>query len=60
MKLYVYNFDGETYETYEPFDDTYRKMKAECVAQGKPFSRQVINGEKIINEKYTCGAWIEE
>ena len=60
-KMYVYNFNGTIHETTEPFDDTYRKLKAECVANGEPFSRQVIDGDKIINQKYhPAGIWLDE
>jgi hypothetical protein len=41
MKYFVYNFNGTIYETTTAFDDTYRQLKAECVANGEPFSRQV-------------------
>ena len=57
MKMFVYNFNGIIYETTTAFDDTYRKLKAECVANDEPMSRQVIDGEKIINETYCNGAW---
>lgn len=61
-KLFVYNFNGEIYETHEPFDDTYRKMKAEAEANGEPFSRQVIAGDKITNQWYhsTARIWLDE
>lgn len=61
MKLFVYNFNGTIYETTEAFDDTYRKLKAECVANGEPFSRQVIKGDTITDEFYhPAGMWIPE
>lgn len=61
MKTYIYNFNGETYETHDPFDATYRAKKAEAVANGEPFSRQVIDGDKVISEKYLpAGIWIAE
>lgn len=61
MKTYIYNFNGETYETNEPFDATYRAKKAEAIANGEPFSRQVIDGDKVINETYhPAGIWIAE
>jgi hypothetical protein len=58
MKLFVYNFNGTIYETDTPFDATYSKLKAECVANGEPFSRQVIDGDKITNETYLNGIWL--
>lgn len=59
--LYVYNFFGTIYETYDPFDATYRQLKAEAIANGEPFSRQVIKGDKIINQKYhPAGIWLDE
>lgn len=60
MKLFVYNFNGTIYETNTAFDDTYRKLKAECVVNGEPFSRQVIDGDTIINETYHNGIWSTE
>lgn len=60
MKLFVYNFNGETYETTEAFDSTYRKMRDNAITNGEPFSRQVINGDKITNEKYVNGIWLDE
>lgn len=61
VKKYVYNFNGTVYETTEAFDDTYRKLKAEAVKNGEPFSRQVIDGDKIINQRYNpAGIWVDE
>ena len=60
MKLFVYNFYGTIHETTTAFDDTYRKLKAECEANGEPFSRQVIDGDKITDEIYCNGIWIKE
>jgi hypothetical protein len=57
MKYFIYNFNGTIYETTIPFDDTYRKLKAECLANGEPFSRQVVKGDKVINETYHDGIW---
>lgn len=57
MKYFVYNFNGTIYETTTAFDDTYRKLKAECVANGESFGRQVIDGDKITNETYRNGIW---
>lgn len=59
-KLFVYNFNGTIYETYEAFDETYRAMKKEAIANGEPFSRQVITNEKIFNEYYVDGCWLTE
>lgn len=60
MKLFVYNFGGTIYETTTAFDDTYRKLKAECEANGEPYSRQVIDGNKITDEIYFNGIWINK
>jgi hypothetical protein len=57
MKMFVYNFNGVIYETTTAFDDTYRKLKAECVANGEPMSRQVISGDKVTDETYHNGIW---
>lgn len=60
-KMYVYNFNGTIHETTEPFDGIYRTLKAEAVKNGEPFSRQVIDGDKIINQKYhPAGIWLDE
>lgn len=60
MKTFIYNFYGDIYETNVAFDDTYRAKKAEAIANGEPFSRQVIDGNKITNEYYCNGIWIPE
>jgi hypothetical protein len=60
MKTFIYNFNGIIHETTEAFDDTYRQLKAECVANGEPFSRQVIDGNKITNETYHNGIWLAD
>lgn len=59
-KLFVYNFNGTIYETNEAFDTTYRQMKAECLANNEPFTRQTIIGDEIIDEVYRNGCWIRE
>lgn len=59
-KLFIYNFNGTIYETTEAFDDNYRKLKAECMANGEPISRQVVKGDKITNQYYTDGIWLNE
>lgn len=60
MKTFIYNFNGDIYETKVAFDDTYRAKKAEALANGEPFSRQVIKGDKITNEIYLkdAGIWV--
>lgn len=60
MKYFVYNFNGTIYETTTAFDDTYRQLKAECVANGEPFSRQVVDGDKTTNETYHNGIWLAD
>ena len=59
-KMFVYNFNGYIYETTVAFDDTYRRLKADALANGESFSRQVIAGDKITNEKYINGVWMRE
>ena len=58
--MFIYNFNGTIYETTNPFDETYRKLKAECVAEGTPFSRQEVKGDKIINQSYHNGIWLDD
>lgn len=60
MKTFIYNFNGNIYETTTAFDATYRTKKAEAIANGEPFSRQVVDGAKITNEIYRNGIWIAE
>ena len=61
MKLFIYNFNGTIYETATAFDDIYYKLKAECIANGEPFSRQIVNGDKVVNEYYhPAGVWLTE
>ncbi len=60
MKLFVYNFGGQIYESYEAFDDTYRQLRREAEASGIPYTRQVISGDKISNEVYYNGCWVPE
>jgi hypothetical protein len=59
-KLFVYNFNGTIYETTTAFDDTYRKLRDECLANGEPFSRQTIKGDTIRDEYYHNGCWLDE
>ena len=59
-KLFIYNFNGDIYETTTAFDDTYRAKKREAVANGEPFSRQVVQGDKITNEVFVNGIWLRE
>lgn len=58
--FYIYNFNGTIHETYEPFDATYRALKKEAVANGEPFSRQVISGDEITNQHYSNGVWLND
>lgn len=56
---FIYNFNGDIYESTEAFDDTYRAKKRECIANGEPFSRQAITSTgKVVDEVYCYGAWI--
>ena len=59
-KLYIYNFNGTIHETHEAFDETYRAMKREAVANGESFSRQVVCGEQVVNQFYKNGIWLDE
>ena len=59
-KLFVYNFNGDIYETTEAFDATYRAKQREALANGEPFSRQVVYGDKIVNQYYRNGCWFDE
>lgn len=59
-KLFIYNFNGEIYETTEAFDETYRAMKKQAVANGESFSRQVVCGDKVTNQHYNNGAWLDD
>lgn len=58
--LFIYNFNGDIYETYEAFDATYRAKRNEALANNEPFSRQVVKGDKVINEYYDNGVWMRE
>lgn len=58
MKLFIYNFHGDIYETTTAFDATYRAKKAEAIANGESFSRQVVDGDKVTNEVYRNGIWL--
>jgi hypothetical protein len=61
MKYFVYNFYGDIYETTEAFDETVRQKMREAKANGEPFSRQMIVGDKIINQYYhPAGIWLDE
>lgn len=61
-KLFVYNFNGDIVEIFgkEAFNDEIRRKTRECYENGEPMSRQVIDGEKISNEKYFAGIWLPE
>lgn len=58
MKLFIYNFHGEIIESNEAFPAHVRAKIRECEANGEPMSRQVIDGDKIINEKRFNGIWL--
>ena len=60
MKTFIYNFNGDIYETNTAFDATYRAKKKEAEANGESFTRQVVDGNKITNEIYVNGFWIAE
>jgi len=60
MKTFIYNFNGDIYETNTAFDATYRAKKKEAEANGESFTRQVVDGNKITNEIYVNGIWIAE
>lgn len=57
---YIYNFNGFIYETSKAFDNTYYRLKAECVANGERITRQVVKGNTITNECYSNGIWLAE
>ena len=59
MKTFIYNFNGHIYETNVAFDDTYRQLMREAKANGETVTRQVVDGNKIINEYYhSAGIWL--
>ena len=61
MKTFIYNFNGDIYETTTAFDATYRAKMAEAKANGETITRQVIDGNKIANEYYhPAGIWMAE
>ena len=60
MKTFIYNFNGDIYETNTAFDATYRAKKKEAETNGESFTRQVVDGNKITNEIYVNGIWIAE
>jgi hypothetical protein len=60
MKTFIYNFNGDIYETNTAFDATYRAKKKEAEVNGESFTRQVVDGNKITNEIYVNGIWIAE
>ena len=61
MKTFIYNFNGDIYETTTAFDDTYRAKMAEAKASGETVTRQVIDGNKVVNEYYhPAGIWMVE
>lgn len=60
-KLFIYNFNGYTYETTVAFDDTYRALMKEAKEKGEPVSRQIVCGGKVTNEVYhSAGIWLPE
>ena len=59
-KLFVYNFGGYIYESHEAFDSTYRTLRNDALANGETITRQVVCGDKISNEVYRNGCWIDE
>lgn len=59
MKLFIYNFHGEIIESNEAFTAEIRAKTRECFENGDPMSRQVIDGDKITNEKYYNGIWLK-
>ena len=60
MKTFIYNFGGYTYESNEAFDDTYRQLKREAEANGEKITRQVVSGNKISNQHYVNGIWLDD
>jgi hypothetical protein len=61
MKLFVYNFGGEIYESNEAFDDTCRAKLRQARANGEPITRQVIDGDKVSNQRYhPAGIFLDE
>jgi hypothetical protein len=61
MKTFIYNFNGDIYETTTAFDATYRAKMAEAKANGETVTRQVIDGNKVVNEYYhPAGIWMAE
>ena len=61
MKTFIYNFNGYIYETNTAFDDTYRQLMREAKANGETVTRQVVNGDKVVNEYYhPAGIWLAE
>lgn len=61
MKTFIYNFNGDIYETTTAFDTTYRAKMVEAKANGETVTRQVIDGNKVVNEYYhPAGIWMAE
>lgn len=62
--FFVYNFNGEIYETNEAFDSTYRAKMRECLENGEPVSRQMIDNltGRIYNQYYSKAGcvWLDE
>lgn len=60
MKYFVYNFGGQIYETTTAFDDTYRTLRNQALENGEVITRQVVDGDKVNNEYYHNGMWLDE
>lgn len=59
-KLFIYNFNGDIYETYNAFDEVYYIKSKEIKASGQSMTRQVVTDNKIINEVYYNGVWLPD
>jgi hypothetical protein len=60
MKTFIYNFHGYIHETNEAFDDTYRQLMREAKANGETVTRQVVDGNKVIDQYYhPAGIWLD-
>jgi hypothetical protein len=51
-KLFIYNFNGEHYESTEAFNPYIRAQLRAAVISGEPVTRQVIDGQEVLNERY--------
>ena len=59
-KLFIYNLNGEIYESTEAFDATSRAMHRRAAETGEPFSRQEVKDGKIINQHDCNGIWLDD